>query len=163
MKTLTNTERATVVVVIISMFAAIAGYVYAHCQIPCGIYDDDARAEMIAEHIKTIDKAMKQITTLSAETEKNYNQIVRWVQNKETHADEIAEIVTQYFMAQRIKPAESKDKEAYESYIANLTILHEMLVVSMKAKQTTDVKQVEELKTLLDRFRQTYKGFSHKP
>ena len=30
--------------------------------------------------------------------------MVRWVVNKEVHADELSDIVTYYFMAQRIKP-----------------------------------------------------------
>ena len=33
----------------------------SHCQIPCGIYGDDARFEELAEHIRTIEKSMAQI------------------------------------------------------------------------------------------------------
>jgi nickel superoxide dismutase len=46
---------------------------------------------------------MNQIIALNNETPINYNQLVRWIMNKETHADEIQRIVTQYFMTQRIK------------------------------------------------------------
>ncbi len=130
--------------------------VYSHCQIPCGIYDDGTRFTLIAEHIATVEKSIKQITELSGQGEKNYNQIVRWVQNKENHADYIMEIVADYFMAQRIKPADKINGGEYEKYVKKLTLLHEMLVYSMKAKQTTDLSNVEKLKTLLGEFKTIY-------
>ncbi len=143
------------------VLAVLAGYVYGHCQIPCGIYDDDARARMIAEHIATVEKSMKKIVELSAAKKKDHNQITRWVQNKEVHADGISEIVSYYFMAQRVKPADRADKEAYEAYVAQLTLLHKMLLASMKAKQTTDLEYITELRELLHQFQHVYKGFSH--
>jgi nickel superoxide dismutase len=133
-----------------------ASMVYSHCQIPCGIYGDPARFDMIAEHTTTIEKSMKQITSLSKQDKPDMNQIVRWVQNKEEHADELSHIVTHYFMAQRIKPAGDIKSKAYQEYIRKLTLLHEMLVYSMKAKQTTDLSNVEKLKTLLAEFRSVY-------
>ena len=33
----------------------------AHCEIPCGIYDDELRISMLNEHITTIEKSMNQI------------------------------------------------------------------------------------------------------
>jgi len=133
-----------------------ASLVYSHCQIPCGIYDDPARFQMLAEHITTIEKSMKQITELSKEEKPNLNQIVRWVQNKEDHADQFSNIVTYYFMAQRLKPTDKTDTDAYEKYLNKLTLLHHMLVYSMKAKQTTDLSNVEKLKTLLAEFKTAY-------
>ena len=35
-----------------------ATLVWAHCQVPCGIYHDDLRLELIGEHIETIEKSM---------------------------------------------------------------------------------------------------------
>ena len=46
------------------------------------------RVKMIAEHIQTIEKSMKQVVELGSQTPVNYNQLVRWVNNKEHHADE---------------------------------------------------------------------------
>jgi len=60
---------------------------YSHCQMPCGIYDDEARFGSMAENITTIEKAMKEIERLSAEPKPNMNQIVRWVNTKEQHAN----------------------------------------------------------------------------
>ena len=129
---------------------------YSHCQVPCGIYGDEARFDAIAEHITTIEKSMKQIEILSAEGKPNMNQIVRWVNNKDHHADELSEIVTYYFMAQRVKLPADGDAKAYNDYIKKLTRLHRMLVYAMKAKQTTDLANVDKLKSLLDDFRKVY-------
>ncbi len=122
----------------------------AHCEIPCGIYDDELRAKLIAEHAGTIEKSMKQIMSLSKDPA-NSNQLVRWVTNKETHAAEIQHIVSQYFMTQRIKPGQEK-------YTEKLTVLHQMLLAAMKCKQTTYVSHVNNLRTLLKKFEVLYFG-----
>lgn len=132
---------------------------WAHCQIPCGIYDDPARFKQLAEHITTIEKSMNQIMELSKEHDHpNFNQLVRWVQNKDQHADELSEIVTYYFMAQRVKPTPAGDAKAREKYVEQITLLHQMLVHAMKAKQTTDLEQVEALRSLLKQFEASYLG-----
>jgi nickel superoxide dismutase len=128
----------------------------AHCEVPCGIYDDEMRVKMIQEHITTIEKAMKQIAALSGEGTANYNQIVRWTMNKEKHAEELQHIVQQYFMTQRIKPAHNEDGTIAKSYVDQLTLLHMMLIHAMKAKQTTDLEQVEALRSLTDKFSKAY-------
>lgn len=121
----------------------------AHCQIPCGIYDDHMRIHQIAEDITTIEKSMKQIKKLGRETPVDFNQIVRWVTNKENHAHKIQTVVAEYFMAQRIKP----DTKQYSQKISTL---HQMLLAAMKSKQTTDLSHVAELKTLLAAFEKLY-------
>lgn len=128
------------------LFAAATATVWAHCQVPCGIYEDQMRIHMMEEHVTTIEKAMTQI-----EANENINQTVRWIMNKDEHADELTEIVTYYFMAQRIKP----DMENYE---ANLKTLHEIMIYSMKSKQTTDLANVEKLKELIQHFELLYLG-----
>jgi len=148
--------KKTVMLGILISVVIFTSMVYSHCQIPCGIYDDPARFDMIAENITTIEKSMKQITELSQKDKPDLNQIVRWVYNKEKHADELSHIVTYYFMAQRIKPADKAEGKAYEEYVKKLTLLHEMLVYSMKAKQTTDLTNVEKLRALLAEFRTAY-------
>ena len=150
-------NRKVVGLVVLFWVIAFSSMVYSHCQIPCGIYGDSARFEEISEHITTIEKSMKQTTVLSKQVNPNMNQIVRWVQNKEKHADELSDIVTYYFMAQRVKPVEKADGKAYKDYVKKLTLLHEMLVYSMKAKQTTDLSNVEKLGTLLAEFQTAYK------
>ena len=127
-----------------------------HCEIPCGIYDDAMRYDMLEEHITTIEKSINMITELSAEGDKNYNQLVRWVVNKEDHCTQFMDIVWQYFLNQRIKPAAPDTRAAYDDYIAQLTTMHEMLIYAMKCKQTTDLAHVEKLKELVARSRELY-------
>jgi len=131
---------------------------YAHCEVPCGIYHDQLRIELIKEHITTIEKAMKQIEVLSDEEDVNYNQLVRWIDTKEHHAKLIQEIAEQYFMTQRIKPADPADEEAYSRYITQLTLAHEMLIYSMKAKQSTDTQYTEKLLETVEKFEIAYFG-----
>lgn len=143
-------KKAAIYLTVLVLFSIITiTSVRAHCQIPCGIYDDQMRIHMMEEHVTTLEKAMKQI-----EAGQNINQTTRWVMNKEKHADELAEIVTYYFMAQRIKPG-------CEDYALKLSQLHEILVYSMKAKQTTDLANVEKLKELIQHFEQSYMSEGH--
>jgi len=128
----------------------------AHCEIPCGIYDDTARYDILEEHITTMEKSMNEIVSLSARGEKNYNQLIRWVMNKEDHADKFMEIVTQYFMTQRLKPVTADMGEKYSDYITQLKYLHEMLVYAMKCKQTTDLANIEKLRELVVVSRELY-------
>jgi nickel superoxide dismutase len=148
--------------VLLSMSVLLLGVMsaraVAHCQIPCGIYDDPARFTALEEHVTTIEKSMNLINELSAEKDKNYNQIVRWVNNKEAHADEFTEIVTYYFLAQRIKPVDPTDKTAVGKYFRELKMLHEMIVHAMKCKQTTDVEHCAKLRELIKSFKASYMG-----
>ena len=137
------------------VFASLA---YSHCQIPCGIYNDQMRFDMIAEHITTIEKSMKLITELSSQDKPNMNQIVRWVNNKDNHADEMSHIITYYFMAQRVTLPPQGDVEAYNEYVRKLVLLHEMLVYTMKTKQTTDLADIEKLRSSLVKFQEAYFG-----
>ena len=132
------------------------GSAISHCEIPCGIYGDDARFAAIVENLTTIEKSMNQIIQLSAEPDKNANQLVRWVNNKEVHADRIREIVAQYFLAQRIKAPADDDPAAHTAYTGKLALLHQMIVSAMKCKQTTDLAQVKKSRDLLQAFQELY-------
>ena len=128
--------------------------VLAHCEIPCGIYNDKLRINLLNEHITTIEKSMTQIMEYSKDGNKNYNQLIRWVNNKEEHANQFQDIITQYFMTQRLKvPADLTGKEAY---LDKLTLLHEMLIIAMKTKQTTDIEHCKKLKLIVDKFSAAY-------
>jgi nickel superoxide dismutase len=107
---------------------------------------------MIAEHITTIEKSMNQIVKLRGQKHENCNQRVRWVMNKEDHANELQWIVSQYFMTQRIKLDS-------ENYSQKLSVLHKMLVYAMKCKQTTDLSHIKTLRLLLQEFHDLY--FDH--
>ena len=105
----------------------------AHCEVPCGIYADQARFEQMLEDTKTIAKASDQIHVLAKESNpQNMNQLVRWVTTKEQHATDIQHVISQYFMTQRIKA----DKPGY---VKNLTAAHAVMVAAMKCKQKVKI------------------------
>jgi len=129
--------------------AVVPAPVEAHCQIPCGIYGDEMRFQMLEEHITTIEKSMKLIGELSADPGKNSNQLVRWVMNKENHADEMASIVTKYFLQQRLKLDDAQ-------WAAKVKPCHEILFYSMKSKQTTDQANVAKLRAAVESLKKVY-------
>lgn len=144
--------------VLIVLLVGIIGSakLFAHCQVPCGIYDDAMRIKMMAEHITTIEKAMNQINLLSKEARPNYNQVVRWVTNKEKHAEKFCDIVTYYFLTQRIKTVAERGTDDHKNYLNKLEVSHHLLVYAMKAKQSTDLEWVGKLKKLLKKFESLY-------
>jgi nickel superoxide dismutase len=137
---------------ILGMMFFSVSVAFSHCQIPCGIYDDEARFSMLNEDVVTIEKSISEITKLSAEGQKNFNQIVRWVNNKEEHANKIMELASNYFLAQRVPPGDAKDQD----YLKKLVLLHQMIVYSMKLKQTTDLVYIEKIKETIKSFHEVY-------
>ncbi|MEM7791775.1 MAG: superoxide dismutase [Ni], partial [Verrucomicrobiota bacterium] len=80
---------------------------HAHCQVPCGIYDDDARVTAMLEDAATVAKACKMIAELEGKTDpQSMQQVVRWVSNKESHAQKIIITMADYYLTQRVKPSQ---------------------------------------------------------
>jgi nickel superoxide dismutase len=129
----------------------------AHCEIPCGVFDDGARFDSIMEHIETIEKSMDHIRTISAEEPVDYHMITRWTISKEEHAQKIQDIAAQYFLTQRVKmPVPDAAEAEKNAYIKHTTLLHELMVAAMKAKQTTDIAAVEKLRDVTESYRAHY-------
>ena len=117
--------------------------VTAHCQVPCGIYDDHARVHSMLEDVTTIEKAVAQIAGLSGKHDaQSQNQLVRWIQTKEAHASNIITVTAEYFLTQKIKVTADTDK----AYVSQLITCHRLMRAAMKAKQTVDPKVVGELR-----------------
>ena len=118
--------------------------VHAHCQIPCGIYDDYSRIQSMLEDADTIIKSTKSIEELSGHSDaQSLNQISRWVTNKETHSQNIISTVSDYFMTQRIKPTQ-------EDYTERLVKHHAVILAAMKAKQNADKAHATALKQSIE-------------
>lgn len=115
----------------------------AHCQIPCGIYNDHARVDAMFEDAATIEKAVRLIGELSGKTDaQSQNQLVRWVNNKELHAQKIISTSTDYFLTQRVKPTQ-------KDYVERLKKHHAVILAAMKAKQSGDADAAMALKKAL--------------
>ena len=97
----------------------------------------------------TLKKAVRKIEQESAADSINHNQLVRWVKNKETHADKISHVMLEYFLAQRIK----SDQPDYE---ARLVAIHKIIVLAMKTKQNVDAGIVDDLEMAITGFQALY-------
>ena len=118
--------------------------VHAHCQIPCGIYDDYSRIQSMLEDADTIIKSTKSIEELSGHSDaQSLNQISRWVTNKETHSQNIISTISDYFMTQRIKPTQA-------DYTERLVKHHGVILAAMKAKQNADKEHATALKQSIE-------------
>ncbi|MEM7306739.1 MAG: superoxide dismutase [Ni] [Planctomycetota bacterium] len=127
-----------------------------HCQVPCGIYGDRMRIDMLMEDAATIEKGMAMITQLEQEGAGSANQMVRWVMNKDEHAQAIQETVASYWLAQRIKAPKEATEEAMAKYHKQLTLMHGITVAAMKCKQTVAKEHVEQMRKLAIEFSATY-------
>lgn len=127
-----------------------------HCQVPCGIYGDHLRVELLREHCTTIEKAMTQIEELGKSDSPNWNQLVRWITTKDEHAQKIQDQINEYWLAQRVKEPSAEDEAKMGTYVRQLMLQHRMTVAAMKCKQTTDLAHVEKLRTSLDQFVDVY-------
>ena len=91
---------------ILAPLAATGGQALSHCQVPCGIFEDQARVKAMMEDAVTIRKAMVQTGALSSKVAsgdaQSLNQSCRWIGTKDEHADKIISTTAQYFLAQRV-------------------------------------------------------------
>lgn len=130
-------------------------YVAAHCEVPCGIYDDGARFAAMKEDQATIAKAIAQIVeTAGTHDATGHNQLARWVSTKEAHATNTQHVIAQYFMTQRLKPDA-------EHYVEKLTAAHTVMVAAMKCKQSADPAMAEALLAAITKFEAAYAGHTH--
>ncbi len=137
---------------------AAASNVMAHCEIPCGIFTDRLRFEELREHFETIEKSMVSIDELSEADQVDHNNLVRWIMNKEDHVDKVHKIVYQYFLNQRVAPVAGSEEEGWDNYVKQLTLLHNILVESMRCRHSTETDHIENLRNLLDEYEKVYFG-----
>ena len=127
----------------------------AHCEVPCGIYDDAARFTQMLEDHSTIEKAMAQINELAGKSDAlSMNQGVRWVMTKEDHATKVMDTIAQYFMAQRLKPGD--DEAAQATYIDQLTKAHAVMRAAMRCKQSVAATDAKALQDAIVAFQAAY-------
>ena len=148
-------KRILVLLVLALLWMIPSKSVYAHCQVPCGIYDDYARVMAMLEDTATVKKAMVEMKGLAGKKDvQSQNQMVRWVVNKEKHADRIISTISDYFLTQRVK-----DEQIY--YVKRLVAHHKVIVTAMKVKQSTDIKYAEELRESIDALKKYYPENKH--
>ena len=123
---------------------------FAHCQIPCGIYSDAMQILQVQEDLSTIEKAMDMINSLSEKSDpQTLNQIGRWITAKEQHAQNIQDLTSEYFLTQRIKTNS-------ENYAEKVILLHKLLISAMKCKQSVEKNNVVTSNSILNSFIKLY-------
>ena len=138
-------------------FTLAASAAFAHCQVPCGIYDDGARFTQMREDAATIEKAVGKIHELSGKHDATaFNQASRWVSTKEDHASRIITTVAEYFLTQKVKPPSGSDPKAVAHYHQVLADHHAVMKAAMKTKQTVAPAAVVALKAAIDELADHY-------
>lgn len=128
---------------------------HAHCQIPCGIYDDHARVQAMLEDSATVDKSVRLIGELAGKNDaQSQNQLVRWIMNKETHAQKIISTISDYFLTQRVKPGQPDYAERLQKH-------HQVILTAMKAKQNADMASAQALKASIEALLTFYPEHKH--
>ncbi len=149
--------RAIIFTVILHLGSGLLlpGVVKAHCQIPCGIYDDHARLQSMLEDAKTVEKSVLTMLDLEGKTDvQSQNQMVRWVVNKEDHAQKIIDTISDYFLTQRVKPAQKDYDEKLKNH-------HAVILAAMKAKQNADLASLKKLKKSISKLAEYYPEHKH--
>ena len=140
---------------LVALFQSFGSTAQAHCQVPCGIYDDPARISSMLEDAATVHKAVKALTSLEGKTDtQSLNQSVRWVQNKELHAQRIIETISNYFLTQRVKPGQ-------DDYDTRLARHHAVILAAMKAKQNSSVDAAQVLRESIQALQAYYPNPAH--
>ncbi len=117
----------------------------AHCQVPCGIYDDPARITAMKEDAATIAKAVTGIHELAGKSDaQSWNQAIRWTTTKEDHASHIIDVVAEYFLTQKVKPV-AAGADGHQAYLESLADHHAVMRAAMATKQSANPDAVAEL------------------
>ena len=145
------------IILVTAGFLAIhQGKAEAHCQVPCGIYDDAARIKHLKEDAATVAKAIASITELAGKQDAQaFNQAARWVATKEAHACDIISTVSEYFLTQKVKPVEP-GADGYDAYLKKLADHHAVMVAAMKTKQSADPATAAALDKAIDKLATHY-------
>ncbi len=148
-------SRFLINVVVVGCTLVWSLQVHAHCQIPCGIYDDYARLLSMLEDTATVEKSAKQIAGLAGKSDaQSQNQYVRWVMNKEKHAQNVIDTISDYFLTQRVKSSQA-------DYSERLIKHHRVIVAAMKTKQNADSRYTSELQNSIEALAPYYPEHKH--
>lgn len=122
------------------------GNLTAHCQMPCGIYHDDMVYDQIDQFVETVYKGISVMNESKFATVKDRNEFARWVGEKESSCCETANLITVYFLQQKIKPGE-------DDTIKRLTSAHKLLFLLVAIKQNPDLEYVKQFNEEWEKFK----------
>ncbi len=121
---------------------------YAHCDIPCGIYDPHA-AQLAAHTVVRMDMLIADVMKGGGTSAEDRNKLIRYVKVKEEHA-EIAKHEVTVIWGDYMKPEHAKAIPGLEELVWNT------LKSAGKAKQSTDIKDAEALLENVQKFAEAF-------
>jgi nickel superoxide dismutase len=142
-------------VFVLGLMLAVPRMADAHCQVPCGIYDDHARVVSMLEDVATIKKAVQMLGQLADKNDvQSRQQFVRWVNTKELHAQRIISSISDYFLTQRVKAKQA-------DYGQRLKDHHAVIVGAMKVKQDASMAPADDLEKAVNVLIKYYPEHTH--
>lgn len=117
-----------------------------HCQMPCGIYHDDMVYDQIDQYSETMYKGIAVMLDSKFQTVKERNEFIRWTMLKEEASNDVATLLTTYFLQQKIKPGEPDTPKRIES-------VHRLLFLLVAIKQNADLEFVKEFTEEWEKFK----------
>lgn len=124
----------------------IQGSLLSHCQMPCGIYHDDMVFDQIDQYIETMAKGISVLNDSKFSSVKDKNEFIRWVVLKEDSSDDVARIITEFFLQQKIKPGE-------DDTVKRLVSAQKLLFLLVAIKQTADLKYLNDFYEEWEKFK----------
>lgn len=110
---------------------------YAHCDIPCGIYDPHLM-QVSAHTVVRMDMLIADVMKAGAQTAEDRNKLVRYVNVKEQHAETVKNEV-RILWGDYFKPEHAQANPELNELVWNT------LKLASKAKQSADIKDAENL------------------
>ena len=110
---------------------------YAHCDIPCGIYDPHA-AQVAAHTVVRMDMLIADVMKSGASSAEDKNKLVRYIDVKEKHA-EIVKHEIRVLWGDYFKPEHAQANPELNG------LIWDTLKLASKAKQSADIKTSEDL------------------
>lgn len=140
--------------VTVSVSLALRG---GHCPVPCGSFNDCKLVADVKEASATIRKAAIEVSRLSPPASPlSFNQMTRWINVKEKHADKIIALVVNYCLCQCVKPF-GDNQSSFKSdneYIAALRAHHAVIQAAMAVKQS--LTEISRLDAAVDEMTKMY-------
>lgn len=138
--------KSRLLIIVLGFVCLLQGTLSAHCQMPCGVYHDEMVFSEIDQYIETMFKGMTVINANEFKTVQDHNEFVRWVIEKDRESNRIAEVISIYFLQQKIKPGE-------EDTTKRLVSAHNLLFLLVKIKQTADRNIVDQFADEWEKFK----------
>lgn len=113
---------------------------------------DEARLVLMEEHVEAIAAAARELDSLNTARQAAQALIVQAAIDK--HVDAFGDIVTDYFLARRIKPLSSADKQQSQAkYLQEVSLLHQMIALANRCQQGGAREASQALLPLIEEFR----------